>query len=174
METHEETPHLTEEDFFRLAVPPAGEPEAIPAHLQGCGKCARNVQVWKTAMRELAEEDEATLGKRTSEEWEAREEETMATVRKSGAPGSQRRRLVWTLGVAASLLLAVFLLTRPGPPPDPAAFEETAELSVEDRADDDLLREISVLARGEEPGNLWNSLAPVPGTETPPEAEDNL
>jgi anti-sigma factor RsiW len=174
MEPREETPHLSEEEFFRLALPPAGEPEAIPAHLQACAECARNLQVWKTAIRELGEEDEAQIAKRTPEEWEAKEDETMAAIRKSGQPGSQRRRLVWTLGLAASLLLAAFLLVRPAPAPDPAELEETADLSAADRADDDLLREISVLARGEEPGNLWNSLAPVPGAETQPEAEDNL
>lgn len=173
MEMHENTPHLSEEDFFRLAVPPAGEPEALPAHLQACGECARNLQVWKTAVRELAEEDETALGKRTPENWQALEEATMAAIRRSGASGSQRRRLVWTLSLAASLLLAAFLLTRPPAQPDPvAAFEETAELSVEDREDDALLRDIGVLARGEEQGNLWNSLAPVPGTES--DAEDNL
>ena len=170
MQPREETRHLTEEDFFRLAVPPAGEPEAIPAHLQACGECARNLQVWKTAVRELAEEDEAVLSRRTPEEWEARERETMAAIRKSGAPGSHRRRLAWMLGVAASLLLAVFLLTRPAAPPDPAELDETAELSIEDRADDDLLREISVLARGEEARQAGVALAP----ETTPGMEDNL
>ena len=173
METHEQTPHLTEEDFFRLAVPPAGEPEALPAHLQACGECARNLQVWKTAVRELAEEDETALAKRNPETWKGLEDATMAAIRRSGVPGSQRRRLVWTLGLAASLLLAVFLLTRPPAQPEPvAAFEEAAELSVEDREDDALLRDIGVLARGEEQGNLWNSLVPVPGTES--DAEDNL
>ena len=173
MEMHENTSHLSEEDFFRLAVPPAGEPEALPAHLQACGECARNLQVWKTAVRELAEEDETALAKRTPENWQALEEGTMAAIRRSGAPGSQRRRLVWALGLAASLLLAAFLLTRPPAQPDPAAaFDETAELSVEDREDDALLRDIGVLARGEEQGNLWNSLAPVPGTES--DAEDSL
>lgn len=173
METNEQTPHLTEDDFFRLAVPPAGEPEALPAHLQACGECARNLQVWKTAVRELAEEDETALAKRSPDDWKALEEATMAAIRRSGAPGAQRRRLVWALGLAASLLVAAFLLTRPPAQPDPAtAFDEMAELAAEDREDDALLRDIGVLARGEEQGNIWNSLAPVPGTESV--AEDNL
>src|SRR5713226_5005943 len=44
--------HLTEGDLFTLAVPPAGEPEALPRHLSECSSCSRALSEWKTAERD--------------------------------------------------------------------------------------------------------------------------
>ena len=165
--------HLTEDDLFRLAMPAAGEPEALPSHLLGCAECARNLQVWKSAVRDLAQEDELALAGRSPEDWSALEDATLAAIRRSGVPGTQRRRAVSVLGLAASLLLATLLLVR-RPENDVPVFDETAELSAQDQADDELLREVSILARGEEPGGAWNSLAPVPGGNGTTLEEDSL
>jgi hypothetical protein len=165
--------HLTPDDLFRLAMPAAGDPEALPSHLLQCAECGRQFAAWKAAVRDLAEEDETALSRRSSEEWQALEDQTLAAIRREGVPGSQRRRLAWMLGVAASLLVAVMLVARrpvESPAPD---LDDVAELSAEDRADDALLRDVADLARGEEAGGLWNSLAPVPG-EAASEAEENL
>lgn len=165
--------HLTEDDLFRLAVPSTGEPEALPSHLVECGECGRSLQAWKRAMSELAREDEAALSRRDTEDWRAREDATLAAIRRSGAPGSHRRRLAWSMALAATLLLAAVLATLG--PAEHLGFvsEEAAELSEQDRADDALLRDVAVLARGEEASSLWNGLAPLPGEESP-EGENKL
>ncbi|HEV8232008.1 MAG TPA: hypothetical protein VGQ75_06645, partial [Thermoanaerobaculia bacterium] len=98
------------------------------------------------------------------EEWRVAEDTTLAAIRKAGAPGRGRgRALRWALPVAASLLL--FALWIGGRQPGaPIAFDDTAGLSAEDRADDALLRDVDRLASGEETGNGWNALAPDPAT----------
>jgi hypothetical protein len=165
--------HLTPDDLFRLAVPPAGDPEALPFHLLQCAECGRNFATWKAAVRDLAEEGETALSRRSSEEWQAVEDQTLAAIRRAGAPGSQRRRVAWALGIAASLLLAVMLVARRPADTPAAALDDVAELSEEDLADDALLRDVADLARGEDAGGLWNSLAPVPG-DAASETEENL
>jgi len=172
MESHAPSAHLPAEEIFRLAVPAAGEPEALPTHLLQCPACGRALQEWKRAVRDLAEEDEARLARRPAEEWLAAEEATLAAVRRSGRPGSWRRRIPWALALTASLFLAVLLVTqREARQVEPLLLDETAELSPQDEADDALLREVAVLARGEDAGGVWNSLAPLPGTEARAEEE---
>jgi hypothetical protein len=166
--------HLTEDELFRLAMPAVGEPEALPSHLLGCAECGRNLQVWKTAVRDLAEEDESALAGRTPEQWRSLEDATLAAIRRSGAPGTQRWRLVSALAVAASLILAALLVVGRAGNEIPVVSDDAAELSAQDQADDELLREVSILARGEEPGGAWNSLAPVPGGDGAVLEEDSL
>lgn len=159
--------HLTDEDLFRLALPASGEPEALPPHLLQCPACARALQEWKGAVQDLGEEDEAALARRPAEEWLAAEEGTLAGIRRSGLPGRRRRNLPWVLALAASFLLAVLLVTqRQVRQTSPPVFEETIGFSAEDSADDALLREVALLARGEDEGGVWNSLAPLPDTDT--------
>lgn len=162
METPTRNPHLSAEDLFRLAMPATGEPEALPPHLLQCSACARALQEWKRAARDLAEQDEAALARRPAEDWLAAEEATLAAIRKSGRPGRRRRTLPWALALAASLLVAVLLVRDRARQAEPVLLDDAAELSAEDSADDRLLREVAVLARGEEPGDIWNSLAPLP------------
>jgi len=165
--------HLTEDELLRLALPGLAEPEAVPPHVLQCGECGRGLEKWKAALRELAAEDEAALARRTADEWRSREVATLAAIRRSGAPGARRRRVAWGLGLAASLLLAALVATvRPWEDGAPD-LAEVAALSGQDRADDALLRDVAVLARGEDAGGLWNSLAPVPGEPPVPE-EENL
>jgi hypothetical protein len=165
--------HLTEDELFRLAIPAAGEPEALPSHLRGCAECGRRLQAWKAAVRELSEEDDSAIARRTPEEWRALENETLAAIGRSGAPGMRSRRLLWAFGLAASLVLAVLLTTRRPAEEVPAILDDAAELSAQDRADDRLLREVSVLASGEDPGGAWISLAPVPSGDGGAEVEED-
>jgi len=165
METQDRNPHLSDEDLFRLALPATGDPEALPPHLLQCSACGRALQEWKGAARDLAEQDEAALARRPAEDWLAAEEATLAAIRRSGRPGSRRRALPWALALAASLLLAVLLVTERARQAEPLILDDAAELSAEDSADDRLLREVAVLARGEEAGDVWNSLAPLPETD---------
>jgi hypothetical protein len=173
METQTRNPHLSDEELFRLAMPAAGEPEALPPHLLQCSACGRALQEWKRAARDLAEQDEAALARRPAEDWLAAEDATLAAIRKSGRPGSRRRALPWALALAASLLIAVLLVTDRTRQAEPFLLEDAAEeLSAEDSADDRLLREVAVLARGDEAGDVWNSLAPLPETDGLAEVAD--
>jgi hypothetical protein len=156
--------HLTDEELFGLALPAAGEPEALPAHVLQCARCGRSLQEWKGAVRQLAKEDVEPVLRRSAEEWRAVEDRTLAAL----ARVRTRRhfgRLPWALGLAASLLLAVLLLPalrslRPARMPNPRAAA-AAELSPQDAADDALLREVATLSSGEDESN-WNRLAPEP------------
>ena len=60
--------HLTDDALFSLALPPAGLPEALPAHLLECPRCARALADWKAAVRDMEERDEAVLDRRSAEE----------------------------------------------------------------------------------------------------------
>ena len=163
-----ETPHLTDEEFFELAVPPAGEPEAIPRHLSGCLACSRTLQAWKSAVRELAQEDADVIEQRLPRQWEALEEKTLEAIRRSERI---RPRLRWAIAVAASLVLVGLLLpARRGGPPAPV--EAAAELSAQDQADDALLREVARLTRAEDSDSGWTGLAPEPGTGAESEGEE--
>ena len=152
--------HLTEPELFSLALPASGEPEALPAHLSECLSCSRVLQQWKGAVRDLAAEDEEVLGRRTDARWEALEDQTIESIRRARSRAS-RKRVQWALSIAASLVLAVFLLpvlrsAGSGAPPTSASA-----LSAEDARDEALLLEVDRLASGEDAGS-WNTLAPEP------------
>lgn len=172
MEKSTPGPHLSDEELFRLALPATGEPEALPPHLLPCTACGRALQEWKEAVHVLGEEDEAVLARRSPEGWLAAEEATLARIRKSRRPVLRRRAIPGAIALAASLLLAVLLVTeRPAREEETLLLDETAELSAEDSADDALLREVALLARGDDAGS-WNNLAPLPETEGFAEDED--
>lgn len=166
MEREARSGHLTDEELFALALPPAGEPEALPAHLLQCARCGRSLQDWKAAVRQLAAEEIEPVAGRSPEEWRAAEDRTIEILRRAGT----RRRfrpLPWAVGLAAAVLIAFLLLParRPTPPAASvsAAVTPAAELSGQDAADDKLLREVAGLSRGED-GADWNGLVPDPAS----------
>jgi anti-sigma factor RsiW len=152
--------HLTDEELFGLALPPVGQPEALPAHLSACRACSRALQEWKQAVGELAAEADGALDRRAAADWDVRSRETMEKIRASGAPARRgSRQAVVGLLLAAAMLLFALLAPRqqaPGPVA-PVEAAASAELSPADEADDALLRDVQRLARGEE---IWNPLAP--------------
>jgi hypothetical protein len=158
--------HLTDAELFNLAVPPVGEPEALPRHLSECFSCSRSLQEWKSAVRDLADEETEELDRRSSAEWEALEEKTIEAMRR--ARRTRRAPAVkWAVSIAASLLLAILLI--PARKPGRAAVAQTggtiAALSAQDQKDDALLRDVARLSQGEDSGS-WTTLAPEPaGTE---------
>jgi hypothetical protein len=154
--------HLTEGELFTLAVPPAGEPEALPRHLSECLACSRALSEWKTAFRELGGEDADTIGRRSPQEWEKLEERTLAAIRRSHV-GQRRLSWRWVATIAAALLLFALALplVKGRSKPAPVAAAQIAGLSAQDEADDVLLRDVARLTRGdEEIRSIWNSLAP--------------
>ena len=166
MERTARSGHLTDDELFGLALPPAGEPEALPGHLLDCSRCGRALQEWKRAVRQVAEDDVEPVMERSAAEWRDAEARILERLR-GAAPRRRLRPLPWAAGLAASILLAFLLLPsrRPAPAPPPASRTEAraAELSPQDRADDQLLREVTSLSRGEDGGG-WNGLAPDPAT----------
>ena len=165
--------HLTDDELFGLALPPAGEPEALPAHLLQCARCGRALQEWKSAVRELARDEVEPLARRSSEEWRAAEDRTLERIRRAGSRRAPRS-LPWAVGVAAALLLVAFLL-----PAVRNARERTAsvsdsaaasELSAADAADDQLLRDVARLSRGDDDAGVAGGLVPDPSVD----AEDRL
>ena len=158
--------HLTDAELFNLAVPPVGEPEALPRHLSECWSCSRSLQEWKSAVRDLADEETEELDRRSSAEWEALEEKTIEALR--GADRTRRGPAVkWAVSIAASLLLAILLM--PARKPGRAAAAQPggtiAPFSSQDQKDDALLREVARLSQEEDNGS-WSTLAPEPaGTE---------
>jgi hypothetical protein len=164
---HEPTgEHLSDDRLFALAVPPAGAPEPLPAHLLECDSCSRALAEWKNALREIGASDENVLAQRTPEEWIAEEKKTLAAIRRAGPAGSgSSRHLTWTLATAASLILFAFLVGG-RQPVAPVPFDDSSGLSAEDRADDALLRDVDRLASGEEAGPGWSSLVPDPADGT--------
>lgn len=152
--------HLTDPELFSLAIPAAGEPEALPEHLSECVACSRALLEWKRAARELAAEAEDVLGRRTSGEWEALEESTLAAIR--GPRGTRRAApLKWAVSIAASLLLAAFLLPGRGLLWRGAGSGAAVSVSAEDASDDALLREVNRLTRDDD-SSSWSTLAPEP------------
>lgn len=142
-------PHLTDAELFSLAVPAAGEPEALPGHLSRCQDCSRALLEWKGALRSLAEEDIAELDRRSPEEWRAAEEATLSAVRRSRRTARGRHPLRWAVGIAAALLVVALAMPRGGSaPPASGADSPVSELSPADQADDAFLREAEHLARG--------------------------
>jgi hypothetical protein len=166
--------HLTDDALFALALPAAGLPEALPAHLLECHRCARALADWKSAVRDLGERDEDVLDRRPAEEWNAVEEATLSAIRREGAPGRGRSHsLRWALPVAATLLVFGLLVSgRQEPARVAAVSDDTAELSAQDQADDALLRDVDSLASGDDASGDWDALAPDPATPNPvPAAE---
>ena len=167
------SPHLTDAELFALALPPAGEPEALPPHLSECGTCGRALQAWKGAVRELARDDADPIERRTPAERRAAEDATLAAIRSS----RMRRRVSWrwAVGLAAALFAGAFLLPLRRAPLEMAAAPpavESDDLSAADLADDTLLRDASTLANGDSPG-VWNAFAAEPG-ETPRSEDSRL
>jgi hypothetical protein len=155
--------HLTEADFFRLAMPPAGEPEALPRHLSECVACSREFSEWRTAVRELGHDGLDGLRSRSAAEWKALEDQTMERIRGSQRP--KRRTWRWAVAIAASLLLfaLVLPLRRSRERSDAASSASSQALSPQDQADDALLRDVARLARSEdENSRLWKDIAPEP------------
>lgn len=149
--------HLSDAELFALAAPAAGEPEALPAHLSQCRDCARALREWKAAMGAVGEADAGELARRSPEEWRSREDETLEAIRRAGRPRRSVHAWRWALAAAASLLLAVLVLTgrRAAPstvtaaavvPATPAAG--ASDMTPADAADDRLLRDASYLAGG--------------------------
>ncbi|HEX7252662.1 MAG TPA: hypothetical protein VF376_07265 [Thermoanaerobaculia bacterium] len=159
--------HLTEPELFTLALPPAGEPEALPRHLSECPRCSRAFSEWKAAVRELAEEEPEALRRRTPEQWDALADQTLEAVRRSRI-GRRRVSVRWALAAAA--VAAFFAVALPvwrgrSASERPAAKEATTTLSPQDQADDALLRDVARLTRSEdESSRLWSSLAPEPSS----------
>ena len=158
-----EEKHLSDGELFALAVPPAGEPEALPRHLSECLTCSRAFSDWKLAVHELGQEDADAMARRPAREWDALEEKTLSAIR-SARIG---RRLVswrWMMAIAASILLcalALPLVKRSVRPAPTAATAVNAELTGQDREDDALLRDVARLTRGDDEAHgLWSSLAP--------------
>ena len=150
MNSRIQSPHLTDAELFTLAVPPAGEPEALPAHLLECAACGRALQTWKAAVRDLAREDAGPMERRTESHWRAAEDRTLAAIR--GARVGRRFPIAWAASLAAAVLVAALLIpSRRSVPPAPSVrpVEQAADLSPADQADDLLLREANVLARGD-------------------------
>jgi hypothetical protein len=150
MNARTRSPHLTDAELFTLALPPAGEPEALPSHLLECAACGRALQTWKVAVRDLAREDAGPMERRSEREWRAAEDRTLAAIR--GARVGRRFPVAWAASLAAAVLVGALLVpSKPGASPAPAVrpVEKSAELSPADQADDLLLREANVMARGD-------------------------
>jgi hypothetical protein len=173
MELKAVNPHLTDAELFTLAVPPVGEPEALPRHLSECFRCSRALQEWKLAVREIADEDTEALDRRTEAEWESMENATIAAMRRAG----RHRRapaLQWAASIAAGLLLGILVLpalrkSAPGVSGRTAA----AATAAQDQKDDALLRDVARLSQGEDNGS-WSTLAPEPGAPAGTEEEELL
>jgi len=169
MELKAVTPHLTDAELFTLAVPPVGEPEALPRHLSECFRCSRALQEWKLVVREIADEEMEALDRRSAADWEALENGTIEAMRRAG----RKRRapaVKWVVSIAASLLLAALLLPAMRKTGRDAPSQPVASLSAEDQKDDALLRDVARLSRGEDYGS-WNTLAPEPGAASGAEEE---
>lgn len=152
--------HLTDPELFVLAVPPVGEPEALPRHLSECLFCSRALQEWKSAVRELTEGETETLDRRSPEEWAALEDKTIEALRRAARPG-RGPAVKWVISIAASLLLAALLVPMRHSGPAAGRHADVPGLSAEDQRDDALLRDVARLSRGEDNGS-WGGLAPEP------------
>ncbi len=166
MEPKTDDRHLTDAELFNLAIPPLGEPEALPRHLSECWSCSRALQEWKSAVRDLADEETEELDRRSAAEWQEREEKTIEAMRRAGR--TRRAPAVkWAVSLAASLLLVALLI--PARKSGRAAVAQregtVAAFSAQDQKDDALLRDVARLSQGEDNGS-WSTLAPEPaGTE---------
>jgi hypothetical protein len=169
MELSKEIRHLTDSELFGIALPAAGAPEALPAHLSDCLACSRALTEWKAAVRDLAAEGEKAVSRRSSEEWDTAQAKTMDAIRRSRFQG-RTRPLRWAMSVAAVLLLvAIVIPFQRSIRPRPAA-QPSSELSAQDQADDALLRDVARLSRGDDRSS-WGTLAPEPNPATRGEEE---
>ena len=167
--------HLTDEELFTLAVPPVGEPEALPRHLSECFRCSRALQEWKLAVREIADEDTEALDRRTPAEWEGLENETIAAMRRAGH-NRRAPALKWAASIAACLVLGVLLfpaIRRSARDTSGRAATATVAVAAQDQKDDALLRDVARLSQGEDSGS-WSTLAPEPGSPMGTEEEELL
>ncbi len=162
MEPKTDTRHLTDAELFNLAVPPVGDPEALPRHLSECWSCSRALQEWKSAVRDLADEETEELDRRSAAQWQALEEKTIEAMRRAGRT-RRAPAIKWAVSIAASLLLAVFLIParRSQRPASAQRVATVAGFSAQDQKDDALLRDVARLSQGEDNGS-WNTLAPEP------------
>ena len=75
--------------------------------------------------------------------------------------------LKWALPLAASLFLVLLLVPgRDVSAPTPVPLDDTAGLSAQDRADDELLRDVEWLAMGEDSATEWDE-TPLESPEEP-------
>ena len=153
--------HLTDGELFTLAIPPAGDPEALPRHLSECLACSRALSEWKTAARDLAGEDADAVSRRSPQEWEALEQKTLAAIRRSRI-GKRRLSWRWIAMAAASLLLFALALPLARSSRPATRHAQNVEFTPEDREDDALLRDVARLTRGDEGNGTWNTLVPEP------------
>jgi hypothetical protein len=170
MELKAVNPHLTDADLFTLAVPPVGEPEALPRHLSECFRCSRALQEWKLAVREIADDEMEALDRRTPAEWKSLESETIAAMRRAG---TNRRAPImqWAASIAAGLMLGVLLLPAIRKSVSGASGRTAAAATAaQDQKDDALLRDVARLSQGEDSGS-WSTLAPEPGASAGTEEE---
>jgi len=159
--------HLSDAELFTLALPPAGEPEALPRHLSDCSRCSRAFGEWKTAVRELAEEDTETLRTRSHEEWEALERRTIDAIARSRIGGFHisTRQALTVAAVVAFFAVALPLWRGREGAARSTSSAPVAQLSAQDQADDALLKDVARLSRAEDDSSrLWSSLAPEPSS----------
>ena len=169
MNLSKELRHLTDAELFAIALPAAGAPEALPAHLSDCLACSRALVGWKTAVRDLAAEGDEAVARRTPEEWEAAQAKTMAAVRRSRLAG-RALPLRWAVSVAAVLLLFAVAIPLQRSVSVPGGTQTSSDLSAQDQADDALLRDVARLSGGED-RSPWGALAPEPDPGTHSEEE---
>jgi hypothetical protein len=165
-----DTQHLRDAELFSLALPPTGQPEALPEHLSDCLACSRALAEWKNAVRELAVDDAAPIASRSPAQWTAAEDRTLEAIRRLRPP-RPRPLLRWALGAAAALLVGAIVVVAARRPENATAARKAAsspEWSAQDQADDALLRDVASLSRGENAG-AWTTLAPDPKTPAPEE-----
>jgi hypothetical protein len=160
------TPHLTDAELFGLAIPAAGLPEALPAHLSDCLACTRALSEWKAAVEEMGD-DAGELDRRSPEEWSLAEDRTLERVRNARPP----RRILplkWAVGIAASLLLVALTVPIRRSASHVRAAGNATDLTAQDQADDALLRDVARLSRGEDTGSSssWSTLVPDGGPTT--------
>jgi len=168
MDLSKEMRHLSDAELFGIALPAAGAPEALPAHLSDCLACSRALTEWKAAVRDLAAEGHNAVARRSPEEWEEAQAKTMFAVRRSRFEG-RPLPLRWAMSAAAVLLLFAIAIPLQRSVRGHSA-QASSELSAQDQADDTLLRDVARLSRGDD-GSSWGALAPEPNPATHGEEE---
>lgn len=145
--------HLTDGELLELAAPPVSAPEAVSPHLAACPRCARQLAEWKKAMADLAG--------RNADPPAGFEAAVMARVRAAGLPGKSRGGVIRWAAVAAALVAAFVLAPRVRVA---SIAAPAAAMTAADRADDQLLRDVSRLVT-EEDRSGWGSLVPTPSSQ---------